>query len=77
MAKIVPVRELRSNLSQLLSDCSGMNAGSIVARIQREVREFGSGPPADDTALIAFRGQLNKRVPYLWLAAIWAHPRAR
>jgi hypothetical protein len=42
---------------QLLSDCSGLNAGAIVARIQRKVREFGSGPPADDTALIAFRGQ--------------------
>ena len=46
-----------NGLSQLLSDCSGLNAGAIVARIQREVREFGSGPPTDDTALIAFRGQ--------------------
>lgn len=46
-----------NGLSQLLGDCSGLNAGSIVARIQREVREFGSGPPTDDTALIAFRGQ--------------------
>jgi len=41
----------------MLSDCSGLNAGAIVARIQRKVREFGSGPPADDTALIAFRGR--------------------
>ena len=46
-----------NGLSQLLSDCSGLNAGAIVARIQREAREFGSGPPADDTALIAFRGK--------------------
>jgi serine phosphatase RsbU (regulator of sigma subunit)/anti-sigma regulatory factor (Ser/Thr protein kinase) len=49
-----------NGLSRLLSDCSGLNAGSIVARIQREVREFGSGPPTDDTALIAFRGQLQQ-----------------
>jgi serine phosphatase RsbU (regulator of sigma subunit)/anti-sigma regulatory factor (Ser/Thr protein kinase) len=46
-----------NGLSRLLSDYCGLNAGSIVARIQREVREFGSGPPADDTALIAFRGE--------------------
>lgn len=52
-----------NGLNRLLRDCSGLNAGSIVARIQREVREFGSGPPADDMALIAFRGQLNERVP--------------
>jgi serine phosphatase RsbU (regulator of sigma subunit)/anti-sigma regulatory factor (Ser/Thr protein kinase) len=46
-----------NGLRQLLSDCSGLNAGAIVARIQRKVHEFGSGPPSDDTALIAFRGQ--------------------
>jgi serine phosphatase RsbU (regulator of sigma subunit)/anti-sigma regulatory factor (Ser/Thr protein kinase) len=46
-----------NGLRQLLSDCSGLNAGAIVATIQRKVREFGSGPPADDTALIAFRGR--------------------
>jgi hypothetical protein len=27
-----------------------------VARIQRAVHEFGTGPPADDLALIVFRG---------------------
>jgi serine phosphatase RsbU (regulator of sigma subunit) len=43
-------------LSQLLGECSGLNAGAIVARIQRAVHEFGSGPPADDLALIVFRG---------------------
>jgi serine phosphatase RsbU (regulator of sigma subunit)/anti-sigma regulatory factor (Ser/Thr protein kinase) len=46
-----------NGLRQLLSDCYGLNAGAIVARIQQKVREFGSGPPADDTALIAFRGR--------------------
>jgi len=51
-----------NGLSRLLSDCSGLNAGSIVARIEREVREFGAGPLADDTALIVFRGQLNEPV---------------
>jgi serine phosphatase RsbU (regulator of sigma subunit)/anti-sigma regulatory factor (Ser/Thr protein kinase) len=44
-------------LRYLLGDCSGMNAGSVVARIQRAVREFGSGPPADDVALLVFRAQ--------------------
>ena len=43
-------------LSQLLGECSGLNAGAIVARIQRAVLEFGSGPPVDDLALIVFRG---------------------
>ncbi len=42
-------------LRDLLGECSGLNAGSIVARIQRTVREFGSGPPADDVALLVFR----------------------
>jgi serine phosphatase RsbU (regulator of sigma subunit)/anti-sigma regulatory factor (Ser/Thr protein kinase) len=46
-----------NGLRQLLSDCSGLNAGAIIAKIQRKVREFGSGLPADDMALIAFRGQ--------------------
>jgi serine phosphatase RsbU (regulator of sigma subunit)/anti-sigma regulatory factor (Ser/Thr protein kinase) len=42
-------------LRYLLADCSGLNAGSVVARIQRAVHEFGSGPPADDVALLVFR----------------------
>jgi serine phosphatase RsbU (regulator of sigma subunit)/anti-sigma regulatory factor (Ser/Thr protein kinase) len=44
-----------NGLSQLLGGCSGLNAGAIVARIQRAVHEFGSGPPVDDLALIVFR----------------------
>jgi serine phosphatase RsbU (regulator of sigma subunit)/anti-sigma regulatory factor (Ser/Thr protein kinase) len=43
-------------LRGLLRECSKMNAGSVVARIQRAVREFGSEPPADDLALLVFRG---------------------
>ncbi len=43
-------------LSSLLGECSGLNAGAIAARIQHTVDEFGSGPPADDQALIVFRG---------------------
>ena len=43
-------------LSRLLGECTGLNAGAIVARIQRAVHEFGSGPPVDDLALIVFRG---------------------
>ncbi len=42
-------------LSLLLGKCSGLNAGALVARIQRAVDQFGSGPPADDQALIVFR----------------------
>jgi serine phosphatase RsbU (regulator of sigma subunit) len=42
-------------LKDLFCECSGQNAGSIVARIQRAVSEFGSGPAADDTALLVFR----------------------
>jgi serine phosphatase RsbU (regulator of sigma subunit) len=45
-----------NGLSRLLAECSGLNAGAIVARIQRAVHEFGSGPPVDDLALIVFRG---------------------
>ena len=43
-------------LRGLLRECSKLNAGSVVARIQRAVREFGSDPPADDVALLVFRG---------------------
>lgn len=43
-------------LQDLLRDCSELNAGSVVARIQRAVREFGSDPPTDDLALLVFRG---------------------
>ncbi len=42
-------------LRDLLGACSGLTAGSIVARIQRAVGEFGSGPPTDDVALLVFR----------------------
>ena len=42
-------------LRALLGECSGLNAGSVVARIQRAVREFGPGPPTDDVALLVFR----------------------
>jgi serine phosphatase RsbU (regulator of sigma subunit)/anti-sigma regulatory factor (Ser/Thr protein kinase) len=43
-------------LQKLLRDCSGLNAGAAVARIQREVLRYGSDPPADDIALLVFRG---------------------
>jgi serine phosphatase RsbU (regulator of sigma subunit)/anti-sigma regulatory factor (Ser/Thr protein kinase) len=43
-------------LADLLAECSDLNAGSVVARIQRAVREFGSDPPTDDLALLVFRG---------------------
>jgi serine phosphatase RsbU (regulator of sigma subunit)/anti-sigma regulatory factor (Ser/Thr protein kinase) len=43
-------------LRDLFGDCADLNAGSVVARIQRTVREFGSDPPTDDLALLVFRG---------------------
>jgi serine phosphatase RsbU (regulator of sigma subunit)/anti-sigma regulatory factor (Ser/Thr protein kinase) len=43
-------------LQGLLRECSELNAGSVAARIQRAVREFGSDPPTDDLALLVFRG---------------------
>jgi len=43
-------------LRDVLGDCRDLNAGSVVARIQRTVREFGSDPPTDDLALLVFRG---------------------
>jgi len=45
-----------NGLRDLLGECQGLNAGSVVARIQRAVRDFGSGPPSDDLALLVFRG---------------------
>jgi serine phosphatase RsbU (regulator of sigma subunit)/anti-sigma regulatory factor (Ser/Thr protein kinase) len=43
-------------LRNLLGECSELGAGSVVGRIQRAVREFGSDPPADDLAVLVFRG---------------------
>jgi serine phosphatase RsbU (regulator of sigma subunit)/anti-sigma regulatory factor (Ser/Thr protein kinase) len=43
-------------LSRLLGECSALSAGAVAARIQQAVDEFGSGPPADDQALIVVRG---------------------
>jgi serine phosphatase RsbU (regulator of sigma subunit)/anti-sigma regulatory factor (Ser/Thr protein kinase) len=45
-----------NGLRKLLRDCSGLNAGAAVAKIQREVVGYGSDPPADDMALLVFRG---------------------
>ncbi len=42
-------------LAGLLADCAGLSAGAVAARIQRVVSEFGSGPPADDMALLVMR----------------------
>jgi GAF domain-containing protein/anti-sigma regulatory factor (Ser/Thr protein kinase) len=45
-----------NGLQTLLRSCSGLNAGAAVARIQREVVEYGPDPPADDIALLVLRG---------------------
>ena len=49
-----------SGLRKLFGECSGLNAGAIIARLQRAVSDFGSGPQTDDVALIAFRGRQNE-----------------
>jgi serine phosphatase RsbU (regulator of sigma subunit)/anti-sigma regulatory factor (Ser/Thr protein kinase) len=45
-----------NGLRDLLGGCTDLTAGSVVARIRRAVREFGSEPPTDDLALLALRG---------------------
>lgn len=42
-------------LAGLLAGCAGLSAGAVAARIQRAVSEFGSGPAADDMALLVLR----------------------
>jgi serine phosphatase RsbU (regulator of sigma subunit)/anti-sigma regulatory factor (Ser/Thr protein kinase) len=42
-------------LRDLLADCWELNAGSVVAKILRAVRVFGSQPPTDDLALLVLR----------------------
>jgi serine phosphatase RsbU (regulator of sigma subunit)/anti-sigma regulatory factor (Ser/Thr protein kinase) len=42
-------------LASLFADCAGLSAGAVAARIQRAVSEFGTGPPADDMALLVLR----------------------
>ncbi len=42
-------------LARLLAGCAGLSAGAVAARIQRAVSEFGSGPAADDMALLVLR----------------------
>jgi serine phosphatase RsbU (regulator of sigma subunit)/anti-sigma regulatory factor (Ser/Thr protein kinase) len=45
----------QEGLRDLLADCRELNAGSVVARILRAVRDFGSQPPTDDLALLVLR----------------------
>lgn len=42
-------------LAKLFADCGGLSAGGVAARIQRAVSEFGTGPAADDMALLVLR----------------------
>jgi serine phosphatase RsbU (regulator of sigma subunit) len=49
-------------LSRLLGECSGLSAGAVAARIQQAVEGFGSGPPADDQAIIVIRALQQGRL---------------
>ena len=42
-------------LAGLLADCAGLSSGAVAARIQRAVSEYGTGPSADDMALLVLR----------------------
>jgi serine phosphatase RsbU (regulator of sigma subunit) len=42
-------------LAWLLTDCAGLSAGAVTARIQRAVSEFGVGPATDDMAMLVLR----------------------
>jgi hypothetical protein len=42
-------------LRDLFSECTGLNAGAVAARIQRAVHDYAPQPPADDMALIVLR----------------------
>jgi serine phosphatase RsbU (regulator of sigma subunit)/anti-sigma regulatory factor (Ser/Thr protein kinase) len=44
-------------LRDLFSECTGLNAGAVAARIQRAVHDYAPQPPADDMALIVLRAQ--------------------
>jgi hypothetical protein len=53
MDSLLPVDGTEHEVSR---DCAGLIAGPAVARIQREVIDYGPFPPADDMALLVFRG---------------------
>jgi serine phosphatase RsbU (regulator of sigma subunit) len=42
-------------LARMLARCGGLNAGAVAARIQRAAEDFGTGPRADDMALLVLR----------------------
>jgi serine phosphatase RsbU (regulator of sigma subunit) len=42
-------------LAKVLARCGGLNAGAVAARIQRAAEDFGTGPRADDMALLVLR----------------------
>jgi serine phosphatase RsbU (regulator of sigma subunit) len=42
-------------LARMLAQCGGLNAGAVAARIQRAAEDFGTGPRADDMALLVLR----------------------
>ena len=42
-------------LAGLLADCAGLSSGAVAVRIQRAVSEYGTGPSADDMALLVLR----------------------
>jgi serine phosphatase RsbU (regulator of sigma subunit) len=42
-------------LAEVLTDCTGLTAGAVAARVQRAVERFAPEPPCDDMAIIALR----------------------
>jgi serine phosphatase RsbU (regulator of sigma subunit) len=52
-----------NGLQRLLGDCWGLSVGAIAARLQQQAAEFCPDPPADDMALLVFRGQPIEQPP--------------
>ena len=42
-------------LAEVLTSCTGLNAGAVAARIMRAVERFASDAPSDDMAILAMR----------------------
>ena len=50
-------------LARLLSDCGGLTAAAVAARLRRAVREFAPTPSTDDVAMLVLRVRQPARDP--------------
>ncbi|HZB29571.1 MAG TPA: ATP-binding SpoIIE family protein phosphatase [Streptosporangiaceae bacterium] len=52
-------------LARLLSDCGGLTAAAVAARLRRAVQEFAPTPSTDDVAMLVLRVRQPERHPSL------------